>query len=437
MPSNLIDITAERNALEIERDRLLQDIINLENNITTLEDRIIELETTIAGLNDEILVLENSIVELEINYDILRDSYDTLEIQYNALQIAYDYITDTIRQSIFPVQYSIFAEAVRRYYMPLYLVDGMTNKEWYMGYAEFCRDMILHDSEQYNAFSEVSNAFNDTLVFGNDTMYLAYFIMTYVFWSQVNPIHWLPNWDGCDLTGNELTDINTIVDWCIDEINYEYDLDITLWQEDPTWDYPKFPVETAFRTFGDCEDQAILTATYLESCGFETVIAISHDPAHPTIGEFYHGHLLVHIEDIVGFKALYYPRGGRVHVAFSDTLKAVQFQHFLEGIIARYKNAGKILMVLDNARAHHSKELAPFLKTNKDKLELMFLPSYSPDLNPMEWFWKFLRKKVTHNTFFSSFKKFQRGIAKFILKFKLTSKEIKTRCSFARLFNTL
>jgi len=33
--------------------------------------------------------------------------------------------------------------------------------------------------------------------------------------------------------------------------------------------------------------------------------------------------------------------------------------------------------------------------------------------------------------------KFQRAIAKFILKFKLSLKEIRTRCSFARLFNTL
>jgi hypothetical protein len=46
-----------------------------------------------------------------------------------------------------------------------------------------------------------------------------------------------------------------------------------------------------------------------------------------------------------------------VHVAFSDTLKAQQFQHFLERLLARYKDAGKILLVLDNARAHHSKEL--------------------------------------------------------------------------------
>ena len=127
------------------------------------------------------------------------------------------------------------------------------------------------------------------------------------------------------------------------------------------------------------------------------------------------------------------PLAGRVHVAFSETLKADQFQHFLEGLIARYPGDNKILLVLDNARAHHSKELKPFLEDYKDKLELMFLPSYSPDLNPMEWFWKFLRKEVTHNTFFETFKKFQRAIIKFIIKHKYSSEEIKSRCSFEKL----
>lgn len=131
------------------------------------------------------------------------------------------------------------------------------------------------------------------------------------------------------------------------------------------------------------------------------------------------------------------PIEGKVHVAFSDTLKAQQFHHFLEGLLTRYKDAGKILLVLDNARAHHSKELKPFLEANKEKLELLFLPSYSPNLNPMEWFWKFLRKQVTHNTFFDTFKKFQRALIKFIIKFKLSSIEIKTRCSFAKLLVSL
>lgn len=131
------------------------------------------------------------------------------------------------------------------------------------------------------------------------------------------------------------------------------------------------------------------------------------------------------------------PLEGKVHVAFSDTLKAQQFQHFLEGLLARYMDAGKILLVLDNARAHHSKELEPFLEANKEKLELLFLPPYSPDLNPMEWFWKFLRKQVTHNTFFDTFKNFQRALIKFIVKHKTSSPEIKTRCSFANLIPSL
>lgn len=42
---------------------------------------------------------------------------------------------------------------------------------------------------------------------------------------------------------------------------------------------------------------------------------------------------------------------------------------------------GKIVMVLDNARIHHAKLLQPFLLENKDRLQLEFLPSYSPKIN--------------------------------------------------------
>jgi len=115
------------------------------------------------------------------------------------------------------------------------------------------------------------------------------------------------------------------------------------------------------------------------------------------------------------------PIEGNVHIAFSDGLKTIQFQHFLEGLLARNPKAGKLVIVLDNARAHHSK----------------VLPKYSPDLNPMEWFWKFLRKQVTHNTFFGNFKEFQRALIKFIVKHKSLSPEVKSRCNYAKLFNAL
>jgi len=128
---------------------------------------------------------------------------------------------------------------------------------------------------------------------------------------------------------------------------------------------------------------------------------------------------------------------GKIHVVFSDTLKVEQFQHFLEGFLTRCPNTGKILLFLDNVRALHSKDLKPFFELHKDKLELVFLPHCSPDLNPMEWFWKFMPKQVSHNNFFSSFKKFQRVLIKFIRNFKLSSQEIKSLCCFAKLFNAL
>lgn len=151
-----------------------------------------------------------------------------------------------------------------------------------------------------------------------------------------------------------------------------------------------------------------------------------HQPEIYTYGGRKRQHLIETVESLEG----------NLHVAFSETLKAPQFQHYLEGLLARYPAPKKLIVVLDNARAHRSKELKPFLKANKERLELVFLPPCSPDLNPMEWFWKFLRKMVTHNTFFPTIKDFQRALIKFIVKHKTSSPEIKTRCSYAKLFCT-
>ena len=61
-------------------------------------------------------------------------------------------------------------------------------------------------------------------------------------------------------------------------------------------------------------------------------------------------------------------------------------------------------MILDNVRFHHAKLLIPFLDKNKDKLELMFLPSYSPDFNPIERVWRYMRKKITNNRYIDTLK---------------------------------
>jgi hypothetical protein len=132
-------------------------------------------------------------------------------------------------------------------------------------------------------FPDVSNALADCLRYGSQTEYLALMNFYWVFYP------WLPNWAGWGLSGNPLNDISSVIQWCVDEIDYEYDSDITRLREPYGWDYIKFPVETAFRTMGDCEDQAILAAAYLESCGFETMIVFIHDPEWNNGTGLYHG----------------------------------------------------------------------------------------------------------------------------------------------------
>ena len=43
----------------------------------------------------------------------------------------------------------------------------------------------------------------------------------------------------------------------------------------------------------------------------------------------------------------------------------------------------KIFLVLDNLRVHHSKKVRAWLADHQDRTEVFYLPSYSPEMNPM------------------------------------------------------
>src|SRR4030066_1122725 len=44
----------------------------------------------------------------------------------------------------------------------------------------------------------------------------------------------------------------------------------------------------------------------------------------------------------------------------------------------------KVFLILDNLRVHHSKPVKKWVEEHKNKIELFYLPSYSPELNPEE-----------------------------------------------------
>jgi transposase len=59
-------------------------------------------------------------------------------------------------------------------------------------------------------------------------------------------------------------------------------------------------------------------------------------------------------------------------------------------------------VVLDNASAHTTPAVHSFEQLHLDRLELVYLPTYSPHLNPIERLWRLMRSQVTRNRFYES-----------------------------------
>ena len=115
---------------------------------------------------------------------------------------------------------------------------------------------------------------------------------------------------------------------------------------------------------------------------------------------------------------------GQLITMEADMFNAESFKKFIVRVLKSAATKKKILMVLDNARFHHAKINKDFLKSVSDKIEMLFLPPYSPDINPIESFWKKTRRNVTHNRYFESLEEEGKRLRKFFGKFKKPNDEL-------------
>jgi transposase len=68
---------------------------------------------------------------------------------------------------------------------------------------------------------------------------------------------------------------------------------------------------------------------------------------------------------------------------YSENMNSDKFIEFLKQLIKN--NEQKIFLILDNLRVHHSYIVKDWIAENKEKIELFFLPAYSPEKNPDEY----------------------------------------------------
>jgi transposase len=84
----------------------------------------------------------------------------------------------------------------------------------------------------------------------------------------------------------------------------------------------------------------------------------------------------------------------RMQEAFASHLRHV-------GRVYPRERPPRVVLVIDNAPWHRGQPIDEAMRDNPH-LEFYRLPSYSPQLNPVERFWKKLRRRATHNRLFDT-----------------------------------
>jgi transposase len=119
---------------------------------------------------------------------------------------------------------------------------------------------------------------------------------------------------------------------------------------------------------------------------------------------------------------------GQITVSFHDKGNYKSLKKHLKKVLKIYKKNSKIIVVLDNVRYHHAKLLKKWLE-KKSKLELVYLPPYSPELNPIERAWWYMRKKITHNRYLANMDERKAAFWKMFSHFQKPNNELKNVCA--------
>jgi transposase len=109
----------------------------------------------------------------------------------------------------------------------------------------------------------------------------------------------------------------------------------------------------------------------------------------------------------------------------AEIINAQVTEELFEKLLKKHADKERIYVFGDNARYYNNAALKAWLQQNP-KIQLLHLPTYSPNLNLIERLWKFLRKKVINLRYYPTFDEFRNAIHEFFKNLKQYKDELKT-----------
>jgi len=89
-------------------------------------------------------------------------------------------------------------------------------------------------------------------------------------------------------------------------------------------------------------------------------------------------------------------RGKLRFIIYKETMNSDKFIDFMRRLIYDIKR--KVFFIVDNLRVHHSKKVKAWLIKHKDRIEVFYLPPYSPEYNPDELLNANLKRDIGNRT---------------------------------------
>jgi transposase len=134
-------------------------------------------------------------------------------------------------------------------------------------------------------------------------------------------------------------------------------------------------------------------------------------------------HAKVHVYGAVA------PLTGRTHDQLSPVLGQEEFARFLQHLLV-YHPGKRLLVIHDRGEQHKGTPVEAVVREGQGRLVLKAQPAYSPELNPQERIWKWLRRVVTHHHWFATLTEHIEAIRNFFRYLAGVKDQVRRLCGF-------